>query len=252
MRKISLFPFLFFALLGLQPALAQQPLTNADIIKMAKAKLPDAVIIAEIKKSKCECLTTPDALINLKEAGVSDAVLEAMTGARSAPAGVQSEAPARDIGVYYRKAGDWTTVPPEVVNWKTGGVLKSMATVHIVKGDINGEVRGKDSPTAVATPAEFLFVVPQGAYITEYQLIHLHEHGNRREFRTVTGGVLHVSGGATRDVIPFTGKEVRDRTFRVTIEHLDTGEYGFLPPGNNATRQAMSSLGAMYTFHVIE
>ncbi len=64
---------------------------------------------------------------------------------------------------------------------------RGVATIHIVKGDINGEVRGKDSPTAVATPAEFLFVVPQGAYITEYQLIHLHEHGQAVRVKILAG-----------------------------------------------------------------
>ena len=143
-------------------------------------------------------------------------------------------------------------LPPEVVNWKTGGVLKSMATIHIVKGDINSDIRGKDSPTSLAMPEKFLFVVPEGTYITEYLLIHLHQHSNRRAFRTVTGGVFHVSGGATRDVVPFRSETVGSRTFEVTIDHLGSGEYGFLPPGNNASRQAMSSLGSMYTFHATE
>ena len=33
------------------------------------------------------------------------------------------------------------------------------------------------------------------------------ENPDSREFRTVTQGVMHESGGATRDVIPFEGKE---------------------------------------------
>lgn len=256
-------PLLFLALvfLGIQPMLAQHVLTNSDILDLVKAKIPDSLIVDEIHRSKCDFSTTPSELIKLTKAGVSNAVLAAMIDAGKATSAAASQpsnpvpattAPALDVGVYYRKDGSWISLPPEVVNWKTGGVLKSMATMHIVKGDINGDIRGKDSPTSITTPERFLFVVPEGTYITEYQLIHLHQHSNRRAFRTVTGGVFHASGGATRDVIPFGNKKIGNRTFEVTIDHLERGEYGFLPPGNNATRQAMSSLGAMYTFHVTE
>lgn len=238
---------------------AQHFLTNKDVIDMVSAKLSDAVIIDEIHKSPCKFLTAPDDLIALKKAGVSDAVIEAMTSAGGTGArepepseGATAQAPRRDVGIYYMNKGSWADLPPEVITWKTGGVLKSLGTAGIVKGDINGEVHGERSTTSVNTPVTFLVVVPEGSYITEYQLIHLHTHKGRREFRTVTGGVFHVSGGATRDVIPFTSKKIRDRTFEITLKSLDSGEYGFLPPGNNVTRQAMSSLGAMYTFHVLE
>lgn len=53
-------------------------LTNEQIIQMVAAKLPDDVIIATIRKSASKFDLTPDALIKLKAAGVSDAVLRAM------------------------------------------------------------------------------------------------------------------------------------------------------------------------------
>ena len=53
-------------------------LTNEQIIQMAAAKLPDDVIIATIRKSGSKFDLTPEALIKLKAAGVSDAVLRAM------------------------------------------------------------------------------------------------------------------------------------------------------------------------------
>ena len=217
-------------------------LTNADVVDMVNGKLSDSVIIAEIHKSACKFSTEPTDLIALKKAGVSDAVLEAMTSAGnpasapdSATAATASATPAaapglpHEIGVYYKKGDDWLDLPPEVVNWKTGGVLKSMGTAGIVKGDINGNIRGEHAPTNITTPLEFLVIVPEGGYITEYQLIHLRGHKDGREFRTVTGGVFHVSGGATRDVLPFKSDKIADRTFRVQLQGLTGGEYGFLP-----------------------
>jgi len=67
-----------------QPAPAEvratpaQALTNDDIIKMVQVKLADSVVIAKIKSSDCAFDTSADALIKLKQAGVSDAVLQAM------------------------------------------------------------------------------------------------------------------------------------------------------------------------------
>ncbi len=253
--KKMLAAFAILPLLTVSVVYAQHILTNKDILDMAKAKLSDAVIIDEIHKSSCKFSTAPDDLIALKQAGVSDAVIAAMTevGATpSRPAVQPAQGPTRDIGVYYKHGGTWVTVPPEVVDWKTGGALKSHFTLGVVKGDINGEIHGRQSQTAITIPATFLVVVPEGAYITEYQLIHLHPHKHAREFRTVTGGVFHVSGGATRDLIPFESKKVGDRTFEVTLKGLETGEYGFLPAAAGPTRQTMATVGAMYTFRVVE
>src|SRR5271154_4632023 len=60
-------------------------LTNDDIIKLAQAKLPDSVLLAKIKSSTCDFDTSADALIKLKRAGVSDAVLQAMVEAPAPP-----------------------------------------------------------------------------------------------------------------------------------------------------------------------
>jgi hypothetical protein len=64
-----------------QPASGASVLQNQDIIKMVKASFDDATIIAKIGSSKCQFDTSTDALIQLKEAGVSAAVLQAMVGA---------------------------------------------------------------------------------------------------------------------------------------------------------------------------
>lgn len=74
-------------LLSVSATWAQHILTNKDVVDMVTAKLSDAVIIDEIHESQCKFSTAPDDLIALKKAGVSDAVIEAMTNAgRNTPA----------------------------------------------------------------------------------------------------------------------------------------------------------------------
>ena len=140
---------------------------------------------------------------------------------------------------------------PEVVNWKTGGVLKSMATGGMVKGDVNGHIEGLGSKNEVVTPIDVVIYAPEGTAITEYQLLHLHVNKDSREFRTVTGGIMHVSGGATRDTVAFDGKKVATRTFKISVPHLASGEYGFLPPGAVGSSNG-ASIGKLYSFHVLE
>jgi hypothetical protein len=156
-----------------------------------------------------------------------------------------------DVGVYIKQAGCWQPLLPEIVNWKTGGVLKSLASAGVVKGDINGHIQGKSSRNSVHSPVELLIYAPEGTEYTEYQLIHLRENSHNREFRTVTGGVLHLSGGATRDALPFDAKRAGKRMWTISLATLQPGEYGFLPPGA-VTSRTSASIGKMYTFRLLE
>jgi hypothetical protein len=82
------------ALVGQAPAQQAQtaPLTNGDVIRMVRARLGDGVIVARIRTSPNRFDTTVDSLIALRQAGVSNAVMEAMTeaGSRTAPTPVSS------------------------------------------------------------------------------------------------------------------------------------------------------------------
>lgn len=119
---------------------------------------------------------------------------------------------------------------PEVVNWKTGGVLKSVSTAFIVKGDVNGRLRGARSKTTTSNPIRLLVRCPEGTEVTEYQLIRLRTHSDAREFRTVTGGVFHASGNSSRDDLPFDSQHVAPHTWTIPLGTLRAGEYGLLPP----------------------
>jgi hypothetical protein len=255
---------------------APKPMTVADVIKLSKAGFGDDTIIEQIRKKNQRFDLSTDQLLQLKEGHVSERVIQVMIdpakGVAPAPV-VSASAPSThaspsptvqtarpdepqtseiptEIGVYAKEKGKWVEVLPEVVNWKTGGVAKSVATVGIVKGDINGHVNGSSSKNQVTTPLDFSIVLPEGTAITEYQLLRLHQHGDNREFRTVTGGVLHVSGGATRDLLPFDGTKISNRTYEVKLS-LGSGQYGFLPPGA-FTSQNTASSGKVYSFHVLE
>ena len=59
----------------------QHVLSNSDVINMVKSGIADSTVILSIQKSQTTFDTSPDGLIQLKTAGVSDTVLNAMLGA---------------------------------------------------------------------------------------------------------------------------------------------------------------------------
>lgn len=243
---------------------AQQAMNNDAVIKLVKAGLSDDVIVSTINASPGTYDTSTNGLIALKTAGVSDKVIAAIVvraAAPPAPAVASSPAPAAtgrpagidDVGVYYRdKNGAWTALMPEVVNFKTGGVMKNIASAGMVKGDVNGHLVGKQAKISLIFPVVLAVYVPEGTDITEYQLLRLRVNESSREFRSVTGGVLHVSGGATRDSMDFQPEKIAPRVYKISLQAgLGKGEYGLLPPGAVGTAN-MGSSGKMYTVSIIE
>jgi hypothetical protein len=239
---------------------AQTTLTNDAILKMAKAGLGEDIILSTVKNQPGTYSTGPDDLIALKTAGVTDKVIAAMiekTAAggpapKAAAPVAQAAGPVTEVGVYFKKAGSWADLAPEIVNFKTGGVLKTIGSAGIVKGDVNGHVNGEHSKTQLKSPVELLVYAPEGTAITEYQLLRFRDQKESREFRTVTGGVLHVSGGATRDLIPFESKKTAPRTFEIVLPSLGAGEYGLLPPATADPTASSGRIGKIYSFRLIE
>jgi len=93
-------------------SLAQEVLTNDSVIQMVKAGLPEAVVIAKIKGTPTKFDLKTDSLVNLKKAGVTDKVLEAMlaagsgTPAAAAPTTAMPAAPAPAIAAGALKTQD--------------------------------------------------------------------------------------------------------------------------------------------------
>jgi hypothetical protein len=259
MRK-SLFAVMFLVCCSL--LVAQQSLNNDSVIKLVKAGLSEDLIVSTINASPGTYNTSADGLIALKSAGASDKVVSAIVmkasgvtpaagpvalGASGLPAGID------EVGVYYRdKTGAWTALMPEIVNFKTGGVFKSMMTDGLVKGDVNGHIKGPHAKMAVTFPVVFAVYVPEGTAITEYQLLRLRPNSDSREFRSVTGGVVHVSGGATRDAIEFQSEKIAPRVYQINMQSsIGKGEYGLLPPGAVGSSN-MGSSGKIYSVSVVE
>jgi hypothetical protein len=248
---------------GESPQAVDGPLTatkapamnNDSVMKMAKAGLGDELIIETINTQPGQYTTDADALVALKGAGVSDRVITAMinksrrqlTNVRDKPVELSD---VNEIGVYYKDhTGKWIPIEPEIVHIKSGGWLKSTATHGIIKEDHNGHLNGRESKLPLQCPIEILIYVPEGVSASEYDFLRFRINSDNREFRVLTGGVFHSTGGADRDEVPFKPVKTAPHTYQFTVSK-DTGggEYGILPPGTGNVTNG----GKIYTFAIVE
>ena len=59
------------------------PMTNDDVIKMVKGGLGDATVLQAIERAEPGFDTSPDGLVQLKQGGVSEAVIQRILGRKS-------------------------------------------------------------------------------------------------------------------------------------------------------------------------
>lgn len=244
--------------------------TNDDIIRMAKAGLSDDILIQAIQTKPGHYDTSPDDLIALKTAGVSDRVISAMeihgTGLAQRPLHTAETGllepntlpPGVDeIGVYYKvtkgeHAGEYMPLQTERVVFRSSGTLKTVLSQGILDKDTNGYIEGPKSPLVLATGTELLLYTPAGTSADEYFFLRLRGNKSHREFRTLTGGIFHETAGPGHDELLFTPKKIGTRlyTFTVPID-IEKGEYGILPPGS-ANTQGIAGNSKIFTFSIPE
>src|SRR5579864_166908 len=267
---------------GLVLAQSAKPLANDDVVQMVKGGFDESTTVAAIQAPPDTNFdTSVQALLALKASGVSEKVISAMLAAtkkkseaakETAPAAAAPAAPAAapnpdvpdDVGVYVKMKGSLAEVYAEIVDWKSGGVGKSMLTGGFTKGHVNAVVNGPKSKLQIGEPMEFIIKCTEGVTPSEYMLLKLDEKGDRREFRAVTGGVYHSSGGAEKNAVKFDFQKIASRTYKIVLTGLKKGEYGFLPPGSGSvggvgggssgkTVQGGSmQSGKLYTFGLME
>jgi hypothetical protein len=230
-------------------------MNNESVLKMVKAGLGDDLVIQTINTQPGQYVTDADSLVALKTAGVSERVITAMINKSRRQLTNVPEKPVElsdvnEIGVYYKdRTGKWIAIDPEIVHIKSGGWLKSTATHGIIKEDRNGHLNGRESKLALQCPIDVLIYVPEGVSASEYDFLRFRINSDNREFRVLTGGVFHSTGGADRDEVKFTPVKTAPHTYQFTVnKDVGGGEYGILPPGTGNVTNG----GKIYTFAIVE
>jgi hypothetical protein len=243
---------------------------NSTILRMHAAGLGDDLLLQTIQLQPGTYTTTPDDLIALKSAGLSDRVIAAMQahGTGLSVRGVGASALAStatiphptaqalgldEIGVYYKgKTGEWIELKTERVVFKSSGAMKNIFSDGLLKKDMNGHLDGEQSELSLPTGVELLIYAPAGTDASEYDLLRFELHRNAREFRTLTAGVFNSESGSARDEIEFHPYKIGPQLYTFTIPvNIEKGEYGVLPPGS-ANVEGIAGTGKIFTFSIRE
>ena len=240
---------------------ADEVLNNASITEMKSLGLGDDVIIGKIKSSACKFDTSIPALKQLKDAHVSDAIIQAMllVVTPAAPVAAPTAAPAplgdpndptaaHDPGIYLCQevGGKKTMTKVEPTNF---GQTKSGIPVFALYGQ-SEKARAVMAPAhsdlqLTAQPVFYFYfektqsglsdASPSATNPRDFTLMNMEIHKNERRVTIGKVGLSSNSGFDPKQVRETDVEKVATGVWKVTPKtELADGEYCFLYAGNSA------------------
>lgn len=260
MRRIFLTTSLIIFMLSVCPAVMarqqKKTLTNADVIAMVKAGLPENTVVLAIQQGPTEFDTSPQALIQLKNQGVSPKVLDAMLQAgRPAESQAQTNVPPRtatnanplspvpgaddsiSYGAVVMVDGDKRVqMKRSQVNARIGGFMMQ-AVNPFKKTRIQGAINGNHSQLRTTnTSPTFELGLSSDLNPSDYvTLVKLKVRDDRREIEMSRAGITGVSSGFRKDdIVPVTLEELPSSTGGSGLKSYRVKAVNPIPPGEYA------------------
>jgi hypothetical protein len=240
-----------------------ETLTNDTILSLKAADLSDEIIIAKIKGADAKFDTSTEAILFLKNKGVSSPVIAAMLEqaaegrkAKQQELSLTSPDPMvpHPAGLYIlhqTPAPRMQRIDPTVSSQsKTGGIFGYALTGGIASMSVKVAIANSNASTVAENqrPTFYFFfdesnaangvsfsqwtggAMATAASPNEFSLVELMQKKERREARV---GSVNLAGAKTgvmdKDRISFTSEIVRQGVYRVQLpENLPAGEYAFL------------------------
>ncbi len=245
------------------------PLTDQDVLQMVKAGFDDTTILRYIQANDVDFDLSISAVVSMKNAGVSQSLIQSMlsievakkeVGVDAALAAISATASngRDDVHVFALLNGRLVPIQPEIVKWRSTNGLRSVALLGFEKGPLIGAVSGPHSdlvttwPPLNMVPLDIAFYVltPKGSSAADFQLLHLSEKSDRREFRTIPGDRAH-TWATPENTAAFTLEAVAPRVYKISLPNLNVGEYGLLTSTTQVKGNSESE-GTIYTFRLVE
>lgn len=247
------FSFILMAVLWLS-ATAQDmgALNNQDVVDMISIGLTDEIVISKIKASYCDFDTSTEALKELKDNGVSNAVIVSMINAGHYSQTGQKAEKDNMSGIYYESFdGKLVKIHPTVFSGSETNTLASAFSYGIASSKMKSFMPGSTSKNIINSRVprlHFFFRSDSQDMMTDlsnwwfsaatspnqFVLVRLEQKKNRREL--VTGKInlfAGVSNGISeKDAIGFSIQQVGESEFLVRpTSVLSPGEYCFFYMG---------------------
>jgi hypothetical protein len=220
-------------------------MTNQDVINMVRAKLPENTIVMAIRAAKPEFDASADGLIKLKNAGVSQGVIETVIAIQggggsvtlaSANAGAMaangSWNPEEVILVDGNERTPMRYLTPQMRNAMRAFGWGGMAQYSVLRGP-------RASLRLKTRQPEYLLAVPSNAQAESYYtVVSLAVRKNNSREIMVGGGYMNYSTGVATDrIIATTSERLSDQSaapqnfviYRIKVSTpMPSGEYAFV------------------------
>lgn len=233
---------------------ASPAMTNADVITMVSAALPDDLVIAKIRAAHATNFdTSVEGMKGLKAANVSNSVIQVMInpsagsvapdGAAAAPDPDDPSAP-HSQGIYVLAKGpdgkSHLTELERAVSkgMKSSGVLAHAFTYGIAKAHAQAVIEGAKAPVEVAetNPVFYVYIRESDSAfggnaisVRDLVLVKLDVKGDTRVINTGSLGFASVSTGTDEKAKQgFSSETVKPGIYKLTLANsLPAGEYAF-------------------------
>jgi hypothetical protein len=243
-----------------------ETLSNGSVIELQKLNLGDGVILDKIKASKCDFDVSIDGLKQMKAAGVSDAVIQAMIATKAPAAGgggASVAAPgdpndpkaAHDVGVWLCEESNgqkkMTKLEPESFRMWMGGGPFGGASRAVLTG------LAASRQVSARRPVFYMYFGENGQGImgstspSELPLAKFDLKPKTQERLLIVGSVAPFAGynsGIKKESLRAIDQEkVAANIYKITPkDDLADGEYGFC----YTSAGGMGAVGKMYCFGV--
>jgi hypothetical protein len=259
-------------------------MTNADVISLTVAGLPDDIVIAKIQAAHITNFdTSVNSLKSLKAANVSNAVIRAMIDPQAATTasaivpvassgtsannpddpliphspGIYLFALGRDEAVHLAKLEH--TVPKQE---KTSGTFLSGISYGIAKAHVKVVLDGAHAPvkTSEPNPAFYVYIPEDNSTfggssisIKDFALMKFDIKSGQREVSTASVSIWGASAGTDEKARQgFSSERVKPGIYKLTLlRPLPAGEYAFQQSGSQGSASGQQNTGAYFDFGIL-
>lgn len=271
-----------------RPIYAQprKALTNQDVVQMVKAGFDDQTVVKVIQANETQFDVSPEALLALKNTGVSQTVIQAMlsratangNGSAASPAtgaeGSQGRRQATNpndpksphpAGIYWQSTAGQSTELVELrastySGGKTSGMFGAAMSMGFSKAKWKVVVSGAHATLHIpeGTPEFWFYFSNAGSSFSsgpsspdDFTLVKLERHDSDRELVVGKVGAFGASNGVPpKDTVAVKSKQLAQGIYEVNpTGRLEPGEYAFVPAGENMVLS--SAGGKLFDFEVV-
>jgi hypothetical protein len=284
LSKFNVLTFILVAQLHLVAFSQSDVIDNKTIINLTKKKVQESIIVSKIRSATCLFDVSTDGLINLKDNGVSDGVIQEMISKSKSSSKKTGKKDIDDIltkfeesGIYFKDedtgdmikldatptTGQRSNTPVTAYGSKKSKLqIAGIRANYVVKPGVEFYLFFESSNTSLNSSQNkedqtnpyniFLTKNPEAVSPNDFLVIKCSIRGKSREFQAGSVSVFGEKGGIDgRQVVDFQYKKIAKNLFKLTFpDGVEAGQYIFYYAGNS--RDTQNPYAAMYNKEVVK